>query len=695
MKPLQFGSALALIVIIGSLTNCERASPSGQTPPGQTPDPRPELRVVEAERRAHADFTTLPPSDRGFGPDPYAIVPIADAKRFVSILRGSDALVVLDASARELTRVATPASPSGLAVSSDGQTVFVVGERSGFVARYAVQKSAPYLVAAGRYDLPDVRGLRDIAVGSEGVLYAVEEQRGRLITLFPEATDVPPRNSVVPARRHDMVVGVSPVRVARVGKFVLTNSVVAHELVIRSVNEDGSVRDAGEVRVKHDGPIWSFSARASGDDLLVLVGGVEDHPLDRSEGFFGYIDSFVFLYRVSGGKAERLSAVNVSEFGVVTPKAVLLEQTVEGKLAAFVTGYGGERYVWFVFGGADKPPSEVRIGQMPAGACALASRAEGGFVIANPLLDAFVLLRLDDKKPGVVRLEGKRDDPHRHQLRLGETLFFTNLMAPNNPTDGAHSRFSCETCHFEGYVDGRVHHTGRGDVRVATKPLLGLFNNRPHFSRALDPDLSSVAHAEFRVAGAGSEHSPWFGLEPAAHPTLAAFNPSLASSLSPLELRLALMQFLMDFSHRTNPAIEGRTAFTPLEQEGATAFRDRCESCHQARTSTDEPQSRLPFDRWESLVFSPSGPIVWAQSDYRKTGVEPYVHELGARVPSLRRLYKKHPYLTSGVAKDLENVLQRVGSTDDGTFFHDRAPEGAKRLSRREVEAIRAFLELL
>ena len=67
-------------------------------------------------------------------------------------------------------------------------------------------------------------------------------------------------------------------------------------------------------------------------------------------------------------------------------------------------------------------------------------------------------------------------------------------MAPSSSSEGAKSRFSCETCHFEGYVDGRTHHTGRGDVRATTKPLVGLFNNRPHFSRALDPDLTTVPY---------------------------------------------------------------------------------------------------------------------------------------------------------------------------------------------------------
>ena len=73
---------------------------------------------------------------------------------------------------------------------------------------------------------------------------------------------------------------------------------------------------------------------------------------------------------------------------------------------------------------------------------------------------------------------------------------------------------------LRGYVDGRIHHTGRGDVRATTKPLVGLFNNRPHFSRALDPD-SGVAENEFRVAGAPSPADPHFDIDVHDVPWLA------------------------------------------------------------------------------------------------------------------------------------------------------------------------------
>lgn len=682
---------------LSSSVGCEQhAAPPETGPQEQPPDPFPALRAFEAEQRAQTNFTTLPPSDQVFGADPYAIAPLGDGRRLVSILRGRDEIVVLDAALREVQRLPAPRSPSGLAVSSDGKTVFVVGERDSFVARYFASDSAPYLIASGRYDLPDVRTLRDVSVSPEGFLYVVEEEQGRLISLVPKHFDNPKADSILPADRQDVLLRGGPVQVRRVGQFVITNCVLDHALVIHPVKKDGKIVEAGEKRVAHDGPIWSFSALPSGEGLTILAGGVEDHPLDRQGGFFGYIDSFVFLYDVQAESTRRLALINTSELGVVTPKAVDLSQASDGHLVAYVTGYGGEKYVRLDIDPEGKKGPGIQVYPAQAGIRALTKDATGRFVAVNPLLDAFVILRGDGTKPEIIPVQDVAEDPEKQRtLRLGEALFFTNLMAPNNSTKDAHSSFTCETCHFEGYIDGRIHHTGRGEVLVATKPLLGLFNNRPHFSRALDPDLSSVAHNEFRVAGAGNDVSPWFVLESAKHPTLASFDPRLPDKLEPLELRKAFMTFLMAFSPRKNPSVEGRTAFSEIEAEGARVFRDKCESCHQARTSTDVGDSRVSFDEWPKLIFSASGPIVWALNEYRQTGVVPYVHEKGARVTSLRRLYKKRSFLTNGRAFQLREVLEWVGFAEDGQFFHDHAPKSAKHLEPREIDALLAFLRLL
>jgi hypothetical protein len=227
-------------------------------------------------------------------------------------------------------------------------------------------------------------------------------------------------------------------------------------------------------------------------------------------------------------------------------------------------------------------------------------------------------------------------------------------------------------------------------------------SNRPHFSRALDRDMATMVNAEFGVAGAKSEHTPWFTLATRDFPWVQDLSVEDAT-LPPETLRRSLMTFLMDFTHRPNPEAFGRTSWAPLERRGAAVFRDRCESCHEARLVADEPSSRVPFDRWEELVMSPTGAIVWAHADYEMTGVLPYVNEKGARVVSLRRLYKKHPYFTNGTAPEIADVLDRVRfvpgtAGTPAAFFHEGGPDGrdgAMALRPDDKTALAAFLDLL
>ena len=93
-------------------------------------------------------------------------------------------------------------------------------------------------------------------------------------------------------------------------------------------------------------------------------------------------------------------------------------------------------------------------------------------------------------------------------------------------------------------------------------------------------------------------------------------------------------------------------------------------------------------------MFAVEEPIVWASDRYEKTGVEPYVHERGARVPSLRRLGRKRPYFTNGTAKTLGEVLDRARF--DGTnFWHEEGPAASTPLDASEQDALLAFLRLL
>jgi hypothetical protein len=627
---------------------------------------------------------------------------------------------LLDADLRIADRLPAPRSPTGLTVSEAGD-IFVCGELSPTIARYRADETG--LRRTGSIAIGAGRGLRDVTAGPGDRLYAVDERAGRLLTFG--GAGAPPVGGEIVAERSETPVCVGPIRVARVGPVVLVDCVVGHAVAILRVDRRGLPTPDGAL-IRHDGPIWAFDATVvatalADQDLVIAVGGVEDHPLDRTIGSFGYIDSFLTLYRVPlRGRLQpvRVTATNLSALGVVTPKVIALEAAPDGGLRAQVTGYGSDARVtlsWPRSPAIDGAPAAA-VSPFVPGTTSMVGRADGTSVFADPLLDAWVVsgptgITAVPVEAGAVG-DGRdgRDGRARGDgalARLGEALFFTTLMAPWNSADGPSSRFTCETCHFEGYVDGRTHHTGRGDVRATTKPLRGLFNNRPHFSRALDPDLTTMVNNEFRVAGASSGRDPWFDLSVDDFPWLrhlkvdavAAGGRTRGSGRGTLPaqtLRRALMSFLMDWTHLPNPAVTPGASFTAEQRRGAEVFRDRCEGCHQARLVSDVAASRMPFERWERLVLSEEGPLIWGMAEYRKTGIVPYVHDQGARVPSLRRLYKKVPYFTNGSAHDLAEVAARA-RFGDGAFVHDGAPADAPPRALTIVDAahLRAFLDLL
>ena len=646
---------------------------------------RERLEQFEASRRRLTDFAHLPPANRSHGADPYALSQL-DAQHLVGVLRGASALVLLDAQLHELQRIEVPGSAVAVTVTESGEC-WIAGEASATLLRFHFDGRR--LSRSGQLVVPEIVGIRALAAGPRGVLYALDVQDGTLLTLDPRHAH---------PVREARVVGHGPLSLRRVGSLLIVDLLLDHSLLVYRLSAQGRVIEE-RARVRHDGPIWGFDAALLSDgQLLLAAAGVEDHALDRSDGSFGYIDSFVFGYLLpKSGALRALWRKNVSELGVVTPKAPLL--TVAGAEARlFVAGYGSDRALQLYFEATSTREPRVQSELFFPGTASALRLPTGAIACADPLLDAW-LLRPAPSASGhpveLVPVSAAQAPLSPSEERLGEALFFTTLMAPNNSSEKAHSRFSCETCHFEGYVDGRVHYTGRDDVRVATKPLRGLFNNRPHFSRALDADLATVSHHEFRVAGKGNGTDPWFSIRREDYPWLEQLGVADVV-LGPEALRRALIAFLMRFSHTPNARAVGRERFSAEEQRGAVLFRDYCAGCHAPRVESDVPESALAFEAWPKAIFSPEGAIVWASADYRKTGVTPYVHESGTRVPSLRRAEAKWPHFTNGSADTLLDVVRRA-RFDRDRFFHDGAPQGLelRAFTLDEAREIALFLQLL
>jgi hypothetical protein len=553
--------------------------------------------------------------------------------------------------------------------------VLVVGEAARELARYRLRGDRLERIAA----LPvDALGLRDVALAPDGrTAYVVEDHDGRLLAVALGRDAGGTREL---ARCH------GPVQVEAIADAVAVDCLLDHAIEIR--------RAGAVARIHHDGPIWRFALHPEPDGgLLIAAGGVEDHPLEREDGGFGYIDSYLYLYRLAPGAVQpvRLAAINTSALGVVTPKWLAF-RAAPGAVSVTVAGYATPTVLTLTWRDPSAPgaPDIARAELVPG--IAAAAIAGDALIAANPLFDAWVVAR--GGPPRLVPVASAR--PARPlPSRIGELLFFTTLLSPWNSSEGKLSRFTCETCHHEGYVDGRVHFTGRGRVFAATRPLLGLGNLRPYFSRALDRTMADMVHAEFRVANRHNGRDPWFALTRADVPWLDRVAGAPAE-LSPEQLRAAFMAFLADFTHRANPAAVERRRFTERERAGAEVFRARCAGCHAARLVADDPASEVAFERWEPLVLSAAGPIVWSNAAYARTGVEPYVNDRGARVAPLRRLYKKWPLFTSGTARSLGELLDRFAWSPDAAY-HDGVPAGAavSRLTAEDRAAVLAFLDLL
>ncbi|RYZ06893.1 MAG: hypothetical protein EOO73_13965 [Myxococcales bacterium] len=616
------------------------------------------LRGLEGMTRARYDPATAKPWVDVSGADPYRLVATSDG--FLGILRGSRALVRLDAQLREQARLPLEEPPTALCVAEDGSAW--VASRYG---RKLLHVTADFRLLATR-EL-ELGGVADVACGQH--LYVLPADGSSLLTLGETGQEL--------ARAPALPGGL---RLLIRGRYLLESSLFARTLRIWELSPRGLPgREAG--RVVHDGTLWAFDALEREGELVMAVAGVEDQPLVRVHGEFENIDSFVWVYSLRDGQLRELLSLNVSQHGLVVPKAVHL-RAAGADLTLNAVAAGSGRWLR-----AELATGHIETGPALPGLSDAVFGASGELSYASPLLDAWV--RVDRAGTRAVRVEPDRRPSL--EVRLGEALFFTELIAPDNDSAGSHSRFTCETCHFEGSVDGRRHYTGRGEVSVVTKPLFGLANNRPHFSRAMDPDLASVSHNEVRVAGAGSGQEPWFTVETARFPWLHELGVERAR-LEPLALRQALLQFFYAFAPPPNPLTAGRSHFTELEARGAAAFARHCQSCHAPRLSSDEPATAVPFESWERFVFSSSAPIVWARGDYEQSGVLPYVHERGTRITSLRRLALKPRYFTNGSSPTLEDVLVRFRNG-----AHDAGKESARLapLSQETRRALLAFLKVL
>jgi hypothetical protein len=418
--------------------------------------------------------------------------------------------------------------------------------------------------------------------------------------------------------------------------------------------------------------------------LRIFIVGTEDAPLDRSLGTFGALDPFLFRVDVDDeGVVTRRFALNLGPEGVVTPKAVArLDATrlvVAGAGSGVVAVVDERGVVERVFPGLVGAHDVIVAG--------------GRIVLASPLADAVAVVSADGDERRVLPLHDPRNPPASPLARLGEALVFSTALAPEQDSAGLGSRFTCEACHDDGGSDGRVHGSGRfgddGEVMVSTKPLRGLFQNTPLFSRAFDESVAAMVHAEVGVANAGSPRGPWTALVPALDaPFLEdVVGDAFGDVIDPATQRRAMLHFFAGFMPEPVPS----STMTPTQAD-RDVFRARCQGCHQPRIFADDPASVVDDQRAMDLARLRG--LVWASERRVDVGVRPLVRDGGARVSSLRGIADKRPLLTNGSAPTLEALLRRL-RIDGDHVWHDGPATRGTPLDDDEVDALLRVLRSL
>ncbi len=679
---------------------------------GATTDRIPSLEdLLKFERqllRKRRETPNLGPS----GSDHFKIHYYPQSEQYLILLRNRSEVLLTDRTLNLVDRQVTPQSPSGWTFVRN-RFLFISGELSPEIRLFEVTVKG--LLPRTKFRVQGVASIRDLVyVPSIRSLFLLDEFDRRLIQVTLPSGWPSQKHFKIEQKTYPL--GAGPIQIRAHDNHLLINLVLEHTLMIVPLNQ-GRPDFSHASRINHNGPIWAFDTIAQHDSLVIAAAGVENRPLNRLGGEFGYIDSFLYLYTLSRRdgiyqwspldryKSRHFTQVNLSEIDVITPKAVKLAASSKDSLTVWVSAFGSTKMARFKFdqskilltGTFDVLPGTTDFVIVPKNqSSGTRSKNNPSMIMTNSLLDGIYRVKLDRGDTEYHRVKELPSNPSRlsWQSRVGELLFFTTLLTPHNRSDGELSRFTCEACHFEGTIDGRVHYTGRKYVFATTKPLRGLANNVPLFSRAGDKSLASMVLAEFRVANQKRQDS--FSVDTSKYPWLEGIE-NLPKVLSPRDLRMAFLSFFVDYKHRPNPWRLRSEKLTPKALQGLAVFRERCEYCHQAIVSTRQGDS-LPYDHWSGWLEAKEKDLVWGAPFCTKTGIKPYVHRAGARVPSLRRVQKKYPYFTNGSSPTLRHLLSRFRYLDLTAWHHYEGSiegggaEKVKALTAGEINSLEEIL---
>jgi cytochrome c peroxidase len=327
--------------------------------------------------------------------------------------------------------------------------------------------------------------------------------------------------------------------------------------------------------------------------------------------------------------------------------------------------------------------------------------------------------------PAVPRDPSNRFADNRAAAKLGRKFFFDRGFSANG-------RVSCSSCHMpkRSFQDGRQRGRGLGDTPRRTMPLAGVAYAKWLFwdgrrdslwAQALTPLTSDVEHGitpEFAARRIASHYRPAyeqvFGAVPRdVNVVFANMGKAIAAyerTLRPVRGRFDSFAAALA---RGDSAAAARL-FSEAEARGLKLFigRARCTNCHFGPLltngefhNTGVPQDRAHADRGRAdgvrLVrrdpfnclgrFSDASPQQCAALRFLVTTGAQLAGQF--KVPSLRGVAERPPYMHAGQFRTLRDVLEHYNRAPRARFGHTELKP--LRLGDAQLRDLEAFLRTL
>lgn len=424
---------------------------------------------------------------------------------------------------------------------------------------------------------------------------------------------------------------------------------------------------------------------------LLWTAGPRQAVVRRNRGYVENLESFVYAYPVADllrGQATPVHAVDLAAEGLADPVALAVAESRVHAVAA-----GSHRLVRIDPGPGHGSAPESGPGLDAGSALRVTTRRSGfvprdvlavdGWVFTAGMLDDRLHVHRGDELAVAQVLALDDHDPARAptEYEIGEVLFHSKSLWADTPRN----RFTCQSCHWDGLTDYRVH-PGFAESRwEQIRPAAGVGMLAPIFSPGQAADLTIAVHGFVRALDerywTAREHAAWLAdIE-------VEVAPGQRRRLSGYQVRRALLTYLARLPVEPGFLRAPGQAFSRSALRGATLFWRDCARCHQ-------PAPRLGagvvLGREAALDYLVHQPLAFGAAQRARTGVEPYFTEQGNRISPLTQLGRGGPYFSDGSARTLPEALLRTNPSSD--LVHAPGNAAAPFYTPGEVQELIDFL---